>query len=452
MGRMEGVHLMDGGEQRLYYSRTADACGLEIEQVTQIIEAIKTSPVPQANSDAAVVYRIYKNLIDKNRYWDFADLIRATVEGMSDGSIATWNADLMLVDEFQDTDALQYELIRLHRTRSQLTVAGDDDQEIYGFRHAMGTAGMLRFENEFRARRFVFGRNYRSTAEIVDSSSRLIRRNMQRMPKAIYAVRQHRAGPAGQDCAEIVHPTVLDEARDALQTMAGDLQANPGATGAILARTNRHLYLVKAEYEMAGEEGGVPAVVRNTPMVSLSVGGLQNDSIGAILMTLFRTLVWVQEKRGIETLMVHFLGYPSGVVDPLIRRGFGSLIQALSNLKAAEVRGAHHAQMVQMSNAHPIWVQNLQEAQGAEYGKALSSVTRQIVRWMCSVIQESPQGEYTQRDERILWALRHQVLALGGRPLEVRLRQMRESEREVPKGLMPGTLALVTMHGAKGME
>jgi superfamily I DNA/RNA helicase len=330
-------------------------------------------------------------------------------------------------------------------------VAGDDDQSIYGFRHAMGTTGMMRFEQEFGARRFLLGRNYRSVPPIVLPAGRLIRRNMQRVAKTMHAVRPARGADEAMRVA-IPYPTVLEESVDALVTMVGHLESHPEETGAILARTNRQLQLVRAEYEMAGERYGIPARIRNTPLVSLTAGGLQDDAIGAILMTLFRTLARPEERRGIETLMVHFLGFPPGMVDPLLKRGFSHIVQDLAKVAGTKVRGARHAQLEQLASTHPGWIRDLELAGGDEYGRVLRSVTGQLVSWMCEVIKLAPEGEYTRRDERILWALRHQVLALAGRPLSVRLQQLREAGREAGREITPGTLVLATMHGAKGME
>ena len=84
----------------------------------------------------------------------------------------------ILVDEFQDTNFVQFELVRMlaggHRN---LTVVGDDDQSIFRFRGA-SLSNILGFERVFPdAKRVVLKRNYRSTQSILDASYRLIRHN-----------------------------------------------------------------------------------------------------------------------------------------------------------------------------------------------------------------------------------------------------------------------------------
>ena len=84
----------------------------------------------------------------------------------------------ILVDEFQDTNFVQFELVKMlaagHRN---LTVVGDDDQSIFRFRGA-SLSNILEFEEVFpEAKRIVLTRNYRSTQPILDASYRLIQHN-----------------------------------------------------------------------------------------------------------------------------------------------------------------------------------------------------------------------------------------------------------------------------------
>ncbi|MGZ5468625.1 MAG: ATP-dependent helicase, partial [Candidatus Aminicenantales bacterium] len=84
----------------------------------------------------------------------------------------------ILVDEFQDTNYVQFELVKmLAAEHRNLTVVGDDDQSIFRFRGA-SLSNILGFEEVFpEAKRIVLTRNYRSTQSILDASYRLIRHN-----------------------------------------------------------------------------------------------------------------------------------------------------------------------------------------------------------------------------------------------------------------------------------
>lgn len=87
------------------------------------------------------------------------------------------NFDYILVDEFQDTDYIQFQILKLLRkTNKQIFVVGDPDQSIYGFRGA-------RFENNadfltyFQAKELLLSENYRSCQKVLDAANRLIAKN-----------------------------------------------------------------------------------------------------------------------------------------------------------------------------------------------------------------------------------------------------------------------------------
>ena len=98
--------------------------------------------------------------------------------------------EYVLVDEYQDIDARQYEMISHIARRSggdedsdrraAILAVGDDDQSIYGWRDA-NVRFLHQFEEEFHAERHYLVENYRSTRHIIDASNALIRRNRDRM-------------------------------------------------------------------------------------------------------------------------------------------------------------------------------------------------------------------------------------------------------------------------------
>lgn len=93
----------------------------------------------------------------------------------------------ILVDEFQDTNFLQFELIKLlGEKHKNVFVVGDDDQAIYGFRGSK-PACLKRFAEEFKAKQVILNANYRSTSEIVSLSGKVIAENNDRFAKECYA-------------------------------------------------------------------------------------------------------------------------------------------------------------------------------------------------------------------------------------------------------------------------
>jgi DNA helicase-2/ATP-dependent DNA helicase PcrA len=96
----------------------------------------------------------------------------------------------LLVDEFQDTNSVQYRLLKLLTAKHRnICVVGDDDQSIYGFRGA-NIQNILTFEKDFpKARVIKLEQNYRSTQKILDVSESIIRDSGQRRPKTLWSER-----------------------------------------------------------------------------------------------------------------------------------------------------------------------------------------------------------------------------------------------------------------------
>ena len=94
----------------------------------------------------------------------------------------------VLVDEYQDTNAVQYRIIRyLCPGEARLCVVGDDAQSIYAFRGA-DIGNILNFQTHYPSAKLIkLERNYRSTENIVQAANSIISRNKNRIPKTIYS-------------------------------------------------------------------------------------------------------------------------------------------------------------------------------------------------------------------------------------------------------------------------
>lgn len=135
--------------------------------------------------EIASLYRFYENERKKCGYLDFRDLISLSIKVLQIPEAAAIYREkfkVILVDEFQDTDPAQYLLLSLlsgKDEKARIAVIGDPHQSIYRFRGAdpdmMTRAGP--FRNDFKARVFPLGLNYRCAREIVEVASRLDWRN-----------------------------------------------------------------------------------------------------------------------------------------------------------------------------------------------------------------------------------------------------------------------------------
>ena len=137
------------------------------------------------------VYTLYnKKLRDANAL-DFDDLLWHTVRLLETaGDVREYyqrKFRYILIDEYQDTNALQYRLAALLTNQEKnICVVGDDDQSIYRFRGADIT-NILSFERQFRGARVIrLEQNYRSTQNILDAANAVIRHNQGRKGKTLW--------------------------------------------------------------------------------------------------------------------------------------------------------------------------------------------------------------------------------------------------------------------------
>ncbi len=159
----------------------------------------------------------------------------------------------VLVDEFQDTNVLQYQWLKLlagHGTQNPAAVfaVGDDDQSIYAFRGA-NVGNMRDFEHEFRVRHLIkLEQNYRSHGHILDSANHLISHNARRLGKNLRTdaghgepVRVFQAGSDGQEAS-----WMMEEIRDQIA------QGMSRAEIAILYRSNAQSRVIEHALFSAG--------------------------------------------------------------------------------------------------------------------------------------------------------------------------------------------------------
>ena len=144
-----------------------------------------------ANGKGAEMYRLYQERLKTLNACDFGDLLLHVL------NIFRQHADVLksyqqrykyiLVDEYQDTNAVQYLWLRLlAQERKNICVVGDDDQSIYSWRGAE-VANILRFEKDFPGAKVVkLEQNYRSTPQILAAASGLIEENSQRLGKTLW--------------------------------------------------------------------------------------------------------------------------------------------------------------------------------------------------------------------------------------------------------------------------
>lgn len=146
--------------------------------------------IPAAQA-AAKVYPLYENLLRIGGALDFDDLIGRTVRLLDTHKALRdkWQAQFnyVMVDEYQDTNAAQYRLVRLLTgPHNNIAVVGDDWQSIYSWRGA-NFRNILNFEKDFPGCTVIkLEQNYRSTKNILDAAHNVISQNLTRSDKKLW--------------------------------------------------------------------------------------------------------------------------------------------------------------------------------------------------------------------------------------------------------------------------
>src|ERR1700676_3118520 len=187
---------------------------------------------------ASQVYAEYENILRKAGALDFDDLLLRAVQVLREFPEArsAWQTRFRYihVDEYQDTNRVQYDLLRLLVGESRnLCVVGDEDQSIYRWRGA-DVGNILRFDEDYSGARVVrLEENYRSTQNILDAAAGVVANNQRRLGKNLKSTRSAGANLAFFEARD--SKAEAEYVADSIRVLQGDDSA---AHVAVLYRTN----------------------------------------------------------------------------------------------------------------------------------------------------------------------------------------------------------------------
>ena len=137
------------------------------------------------------IFDVYEKHCQVNDLVDFAGLLLRTYQLLNDNQTILTNYQekfkYILIDEFQDTNRIQYQWLKLlHTQQNHIFSVGDDDQSIYGWRGAK-IENIQKIENDFKPIKVIkLEQNYRSTGNILSASNALIANNNNRLEKSLW--------------------------------------------------------------------------------------------------------------------------------------------------------------------------------------------------------------------------------------------------------------------------
>jgi DNA helicase-2/ATP-dependent DNA helicase PcrA len=139
------------------------------------------------SSRKPLVYEQYQKFLLDHHCWDFDDLLVILQQKLVNKELI-FDYHYIFIDEFQDTNNLQYECLKLLAQNSKVFAVGDPDQAIYAFRGANRRIINF-FKNDFNPQQYLLINNYRSSKEIIDFCNNLIQRNIFRTPKNLISTK-----------------------------------------------------------------------------------------------------------------------------------------------------------------------------------------------------------------------------------------------------------------------
>ena len=204
-------------------------------------EGVRAPDVPPGDDQTrrlTELYAAYDEQCRREGVVDFPELLLRSYELLRNNEILRGHYAQrfrhILVDEFQDTNRLQYRWLKLFSNQNCFFCVGDDDQSIYTFRGAH-VGNMADFEREFRVRHVVrLEQNYRSHGNILDAANALIANNRKRLGKNLWT-----AAGAGEPIRVFEGESDADEARwivEEVQALARE--GAPRSQMAVLYRSN----------------------------------------------------------------------------------------------------------------------------------------------------------------------------------------------------------------------
>ena len=205
--------------------------------------------------DVVKIYEDYDSRLKENNALDFDDLLLKTLRLLRQSETAReYLSDkfkYVLVDEFQDTNSVQYGIIKLLAAKhGNLFAVGDDDQSIYGWRGAE-IENILRFDKDYpQAKVYKLQRNYRSTKSILSLANSIIANNGKRHKKTLWTDAEEGVKPEYEQLEQ-----EADEAYYAAKTINGAVYAGGNYSDfAVLMRINA----LTRSYEQEFAKYGIP--------------------------------------------------------------------------------------------------------------------------------------------------------------------------------------------------
>jgi DNA helicase-2/ATP-dependent DNA helicase PcrA len=441
VGRTPAFTILDREDTRRLVARLAKELHLEGDLPT-LVEALEraktpvgsgaTAPTAATRSPVVALRTAYEARCREANAFDFLDLLAEPLAlfAREPTVLAALRArfQAVLVDEAQDLCALQHALVEaLAAPDGAVSLAGDDDQAIYGWRGA-DLARLHAFEGTYPGGTVLaVGRNYRSTPQIVTAAARLIAHNQARRAKPLAAVR-----PAGPLPAVLTWPDDRAEA-DGLAVACTEWLQTSVPPVAVLARVTACLAPIA---RACRAHGLTVRVLTDRPLAERAA---VRDLL-AVCRVLVNPADWPAWER---VLRVHRCGVGARTLATLRAR-----VRAVGAATALAEAARTRRRLARLLDRLQTW-----RAASPPVATLLGIVAREIQEPLPNrpAGSRATEGDRRAEDVATLLALASRWEAEAGGGLPEFLDTVVLSEEGAPAGTTPEILGL-TLHAAKGLE
>lgn len=394
----------------------------------------------------AELFGFYQRKLKGLNAMDFGDLLCNTIKLLSEHEeVRLKYEDLfryIIVDEFQDTNAAQYKILRLlTRGRKNICVVGDDDQSIYSWRGAR-IENILSFDRDYPGAKVVkLENNYRSTQMILSAASELVSHNAARHNKRLYATRE-----SGERLNLLIAADDMVEAKMVVSKIMELRKKYDYGSIAVLYRTNAQSRL----FEDVLRAVGIPYVV---------VGALMFYARTEIKDLLAYLKVLINPHDSISFLRIinkPARGIGAKAVEKMAARAAEkgvSLFDAFIEI-AYDSDDKLHRKLFPLAEVFQTTAAMVDDAPCHEIAEAILDKTGYLQALRDENSVES--RERIENIEELLASMKVFAEETGEKSLRAYLDKVtlkRENENDldgIPS--LPGSVSLMTVHAAKGLE
>ena len=391
-----------------------------------------------ANGAGAALYKAYQERLKTLNAADFGDLLLESLRLFRENPeiLAEYQRRLryILVDEYQDTNVVQYLWLRLlAQNHRNVCCVGDDDQSIYGWRGAE-VDNILRFERDFPGATVIrLERNYRSTGHILAVAAGLIAHNKNRLGKTLFT-----SAEAG------FKPTVqgVQDSREEARVVGDEIEAaqRAGTSLADMAILVRASFQMR-EFEERFIEIGVPYRVIGGPrfyeraeirdaLAYLRCAAQPDDDLAF-------ERIYNQPRRGLgeaTLVLLHAQGRAAGM--PLMR-------SARAMIESEELKARPRQILRELLNDFDRWSRQIDVKPHEELAQTILEESGLVAMWKA---EKSAEAEGRLENLKELVRSMSAFSDLGAFLEHVSLVMEVESGEAGPR------VSIMTMHGAKGLE